>query len=55
MRWYNAVEIWVIRVKALRVIAGTARGRRFETLVGYLYLTGADERLCALMRAALEQ
>ena len=34
MRWYNAVEIWVIRVKALRVIAGTARGRRFETLPG---------------------
>lgn len=27
----------------------------FETLVGYLYLTGADERLCALMRTALEQ
>lgn len=34
MRWYNADEIWVIRVKALRVIAGTARGRRFETLPG---------------------
>lgn len=34
MKCYNAGEIWLHRVTDLRVIAGSARGRRFETLPG---------------------